>query len=378
MNSAIQRDLFTQIQSRLVPNKAVIIYGARRVGKTILMHEIVDAFKGKKLVLNGEDFDVVTRLSRRSITNYRSLFGKLGLLAIDEAQHIPHIGMILKLIVDEVPGVRVLATGSSSFDLLNQTGEPLVGRGTQFLLTPFAQKELSTIETPMETQQKLESRMIYGTYPEIVLTTSSQDKRDYLQDIVSGYLLKDILAIDGLKNTRKMRDLLRLIAFQVGSMVSYDELGRQLGLSRATVEKYLDLLEKVFIIYKVGTFSNNLRKEVTKACKWYFFDNGIRNAVIGAFEPLNNRQDVGALWENYLFSELRKKTFNTHTKKDFYFWRTYAKQEIDFVSEGEDGLQAREFKWGDKVPSVPKIFQQAYPQANYKVLNPENYFLELV
>ena len=202
-------------------------------------------------------------------------------------------------------------------------------------------------------------------------------KTDYLRDIVGAYLLKDILAIDGLKNSSKMRDLLRLIAFQLGSEVSYEELGKQLGMSKTTVEKYLDLLEKVFVIYRLGAYSRNLRKEVTKAGKWYFYDNGIRNAIIGAFSPLAIRQDVGALWENYIIGERRKANFNEGLHREFYFWRTYDKQEIDLIEESADSLTALEFKWGNKMPAAPKAFQEAYPYAEFHVVNRENY-LEFV
>ena len=369
----VNRILQDEIVSRMSPNKAVLVFGARRVGKTVMMRNIVNQFSGKSLMLNGEDYDTLAMLENRSIANYRHLLSGIDLLAIDEAQNVPHIGSILKLIVEEIAGIRVLASGSSSFDLLNKAGEPLVGRSSQFLLTPFAQREMMQIESPIETRQNLESRLIYGSYPEVVMIEDFERKTDYLRDIVGAYLLKDILSVDGLKNSSKMRNLLRLIAFQVGSEVSYDELGKQLGMSKTTVEKYLDLLEKVFVIFRVGAFSRNLRKEVTKAGKWYFYDNGIRNAIIGAFSPLAIRQDVGALWENYIISERRKANFNYGLHKEFYFWRTYDKQEIDLIEECGDNLLALEFKWGKKEPKMPKVFHDAYPNADFHVVNPENY-----
>lgn len=369
----IDRILKKKITSRIEPNKAVLIFGARRVGKTVMMRQIVDNFSGRTMMLNGEDYDTLTLLENRSIANYRHLLANTDLLAIDEAQNIPKIGNILKLIVDEVPGVSVLASGSSSFDLQNKTGEPLVGRSTQFLLTPFSQHEIAQMESPLDTRRNLESRLIYGSYPEVVMMENYERKTDYLRDIVGAYLLKDILAIDGLKNSNKMRELLRLIAFQIGSEVSYDELGRQLGVSKTTVEKYLDLLEKVFVIYRLGAYSRNLRKEVTKAGKWYFYDNGIRNAIIGAFSPLSIRQDVGALWENYIIGERRKANFNNTLHKEFYFWRTYDKQEIDLIEESADSLTALEFKWGNKTPAAPIAFQKTYPHAQFHVVNRDNY-----
>ena len=369
----INRLLQEKIASSIAPNKVVLIYGARRVGKTVMLRSIVKDYPGHTLMLNGEDFDTLALLENRSVANYRHLLQGVDLLAIDEAQGVPDIGNILKLIVDEIPGIRVLASGSSSFDLLNKTGEPLVGRSIQFLLTPFSQRELSQTETPLDTRHNLESRLIYGSYPEVVIMDDFERKTDYLRDIVNAYLLKDILAVDGLKNSRKMRDLLRLVAFQLGSEVSYDELGKQLGMSKTTVEKYLDLLEKVFVVYRLGAYSNNLRKEVTKAGKWYFYDNGIRNAIIGAFSPLAIRQDVGALWENYVIGERRKLSFNACQRKEFYFWRTYDMQEVDLVEVHNEQLTALEFKWGNKMPAAPKAFQVAYPQAEYHVVNRDNY-----
>lgn len=369
----IDRILREKISARLAPNKAILIFGARRVGKTVMMREIVRRHQGKTLMLNGEDYDAQALLANRSISNYRHLLDGVDLLAIDEAQGIPQIGSVLKLIVDEVPGVRVLASGSSSFDLQNMAGEPLVGRGSQFLLTPFSQREISQTETALATRQNLESRLIYGAYPEVVAMDDFGRKTDYLRDIVGAYLLKDILSVDGLRNAEKMRNLLRLVAFQLGSEVSNDELGRQLGMSKTTVERYMDLLEKVFVVYRLGAYSRNLRKEVSKAGKWYFYDNGIRNAVIGAFSPLAVRQDVGALWENYVIGERRKASLNGGLHREFYFWRTYDKQEIDLLEEASDGLTALEFKWGDKTPHAPKAFLEAYPHAVFHVVNRENY-----
>lgn len=369
----IKRILQDKITNRIGTRQSRIDFRGPPSGKTVMMRKIVDTYPGRTMMLNGEDYDTLALLEKRTAANYRHLLTGIDLLAIDEAQNIPQIGNILKLIVDEIPGISVLASGSSSFDLLNKTGEPLVGRGTQFLLTPFSQQEIAQTETALQTRQNLESRLIYGSYPEVVTMDNFERKTDYLRDIVGAYLLKDILTIDGLKNSSKMRDLLRLIAFQLGSEVSYEELGKQLGMSKTTVEKYLDLLEKVFVIYRLGAYSRNLRKEVTKAGKWYFYDNGIRNAIIGAFSPLAIRQDVGVLWENYIIGERRKVNFNEGARKEFYFWRTYDKQEIDLIEEHANSLTALEFKWGNKMPNIPKAFQEAYPHAEFHVVNRENY-----
>lgn len=369
----VKRLLEERVRTKILPNKAVLIFGARRVGKTILLRQIIDKFEGKVLLLNGEDLDSVSILNEKSISNYSHILDGVNLLAIDEAQAIPDIGSKLKLIVDEIPGISVVATGSSSFDLLNKAGEPLVGRSALFYLTPFSQREIGQVENALETRQNLESRLIYGSYPEVVTMSGYDNKAQYLGDIVNAYLLKDIFSIDGLKNSGKMKDLLRLIAFQVGNEVSYDELGKQLGMSKNTVEKYLDLLSKVFVVFRLGGFSRNLRKEVVKAGKWYFYDNGIRNAIIGNFGPVSIRQDVGSLWENYLISERVKQNLNERLNKEFYFWRTYDGQEIDLIEETSDSLTALEFKWGDKTPVVPKAFGIAYPEASFSVVNRDNY-----
>ncbi len=369
----IKRSLEERITKKLEPGKAMLIFGARRVGKTVLLKEIVKNFQGNTMLLNGEDYDTLSLLENRSVANYKHLLDGVDLLAIDEAQAIDQIGNILKLIVDELPNVRVIASGSSSFDLLNRAGEPLVGRSTQFTLTPFSQSEIAQNENLLQTRQNLESRLIYGSYPEVTLMDDYSERKDYLREIVNSYLLKDILAVDGIKNSQKMRDLLRLIAYQMGSIVSYDELGKQLGMSRNTVERYLDLLSKVFVVYRVGSYARNLRKEVSKAGKWYFYDNGIRNAIIGAFSPLALREDKGKLWENYIIGERRKANFNEGLNKEFYFWRTYDNQEVDLIEEQDGLIQAFELKAGKKSPSAPKGFANAYVDVPYMSINKENY-----
>jgi predicted AAA+ superfamily ATPase len=369
----IERLIKEKVESRLIPNKVVLIFGARRVGKTTLITQIANKFQGKMMILNGEDNDVIALLHEKSISNYRDLLKGIDLLVIDEAQHIPEIGQKLKLIVDEIPNIRIIASGSSSFDLNNQAGEPLVGRNYQFLLSPFSQQELSTAENRLETRQNLEDRLIYGSYPEVVGLEFKNDKREYLQNMVNAYLLKDILSIDRIRNANKMTDLLRLIAFQTGNQVSYDELGRQLGISKNTVEKYLDLLSKVFIVFRLRAFSQNLRKEVTKAGKWYFYDNGIRNALISNFTPIALRQDIGQLWESYLISErLKNKNFQVELC-EHYFWRTYDGQEIDLIEKRENEISAFELKWGEKKIKMPAAFSKAYPGVQYEVINRDNY-----
>jgi len=374
--ATIERKIEQGIKERLKPNKAVLLFGARRVGKTFLLKKIVGEWdEGNAMLLNGEDGDTLALLEERTASNYRRLLNGISLLVIDEAQNVPDIGAKLKLIVDEIPDIKVLASGSSSFDLLNRTGEPLVGRATQLTLTPFAQNEIGTIENALETRQQLETRLIYGSYPEVVLMDNDQDRAEYLHNIVNAYLLKDLLSIDGIRNANKMRDMLRLLAFQQGSEVSFDELGKQLGLSKNTVEKYLDLLTKVFVVYRLTGFSRNLRKEVRKSNKWYFYDTGVRNAVINKFQPLSLRDnsEIGHLWENYLINERVKLHLNNIDNTSLYMWRTYDQQEIDLIEETNDELRAYEFKWGDQTPAAPIAFSKAYPNAPFNVVNRNNY-----
>ena len=375
--TTITRNLKQKLLEYLKPNKVVLIFGARRVGKTVLMNQIVEQFTGKTLILNGEDYDTLSLLENRSIGNYRNLLDGVNLLVIDEAQHIPEIGAKLKLIVDEIQGIHIMVSGSSTFDLFNKSGEPLVGRSTPFLLTTFSQSEISQIENRLQTQQNLESRLIYGSYPEVVLMNSNEQRQEYLKNLVNSYLLKDILMVDGIKNAAKMKELLQLVSLQIGSEVSYEELGQRLGMSKNTVEKYLDLLSKTFVIFRIGAFSRNLRKEVTKAGKWYFYDVGIRNALVGAFNSLAIRQDVGVLWENYLISERIKKNLNNNLNKDLYFWRTYDGQEIDIVEVSGNDMAAFELKWGERQVKAPVAFAQTYEKATFQVINRTNY-LEFV
>jgi uncharacterized protein len=369
----IKRELQDRIEARLISGKVILLFGPRRVGKTILINELLKKFVGKTLVLNGEDANALALLAEQSIANYRNLLNKTDLLVIDEAQNIPGIGNILKLIVDEVTGIKVIASGSSSFDLLNKTGEPLTGRSYSFRLLPISQSELSATENLLETRQNLETRLIFGSFPEVITLADNAMRKEYLLDIVTAYLLKDLLSLEGLRNANKLRDLLALLAYQVGNEVSLAELGSQLGLSKNTIEKYLDLLSKVFIIYRLGGYSGNLRKEISKSAKWYFYDNGIRNALIGNFNPLAIRQDAGLLWENYLISERMKKKLYQSELTDFYFWRTYDGQEIDLIESEVDSLKAYEIKWNQKKIKIPGAWQKNYPKAIFNTINPENY-----
>ncbi|WP_338376133.1 ATP-binding protein [uncultured Flavobacterium sp.] len=375
MENSIQRAVLKQFESKVLPNKVLLLLGARRVGKTELIKKYLEKIpKEDYLQLNGEDMEDADLLKVRSVTNYKRLLANTKLLVIDEAQNIPEIGLILKLIVDSIEGIKVIATGSSVFDLSNKLGEPLVGRKNTIFLFPFAQMEFANYENHKETTQKLQERLLFGSYPELEQYSDWNDKINYIKEIINSYLLKDILIFEGIKQADKIVDLLKLIAFQVGQEVSLQELARQLGISKNTVESYLDLLSKVFVIYKVTGFSRNLRKEITKSNRWYFYDNGIRNGIINNFTLLENRTDVGALWENYLASERIK--YQNYTQKSIsnYFWRTYDQQELDWLEEQNGNLNGFEFKWNERRKSkIPTAFAKAYPEATFEVINKQNY-----
>jgi predicted AAA+ superfamily ATPase len=373
--NAIPRALLTQFQRKLRPNKVLMLLGPRRSGKTAFIKDYLKTVDPTKtLVLNGEDLVDAALLQERSVANYSRLLADKDLLVIDEAQHIPEMGLILKLIVDSIEGIQVIATGSSAFDLHQQVGEPLVGRQNTLFMYPLAQMEFSKIEDFKTTIEKREERLIFGGYPELIQYPDWKDKEDYLYQIMNDYLLKDILMVDGIKNSNKLYALLRLIAFQVGKEVSLEELGKQLGMSKNTVERYLDLLSKVFVIFRIGGFSRNLRKEIVKSTRWYFYDNGVRNAIIQNFNRLDLRADVGELWENYLAIERRKYQSYNEIRCTNYFWRTYDQQEIDWVEEEGDQLRAFEFKYQlSKPPKAPAAWAKAYPNASYEVIHQSNY-----
>ncbi|MCF6356638.1 MAG: ATP-binding protein [Draconibacterium sp.] len=367
------RDITENIIKKLQPNKVVIVFGARRVGKTILVKEILSKVDEPVLTLNGEDINVHDKLAIRSIENYKQILGSYKLLYIDEAQKIPEIGLKLKLMIDEIEGLRIIISGSSSFDIHKDTGEPLTGRKYSFNLFALSENEYCQVENNIAKIDKIRERLIFGNYPELLHIPDREDKIDYLNEMVSSYLLKDILVYENIKNSQKIFNLLRLIAFQIGGEVSLQELGKQLGISKNTVEKYLDLLSKVFILHKVEGFSRNLRKEITKNSRWYFLDNGIRNSVIANFNPIESRNDIGALWENYMISERLKYQEYRRLSSNNYFWRTYDQQEIDWVEERDGSLFAYEFKWKELKVKIPTQWKNAYPDSAFKVINKDNF-----
>ncbi|MGK6350376.1 ATP-binding protein [Parapedobacter sp. DT-150] len=355
-------------------NKVLLILGTRRVGKTVLINKLVKEYNAPAVVLNGEDLDIQELLQRRSAAHYQKIVGAAKLLVVDEAQAVPEIGKILKLMIDTQPELTIVATGSSSFDLLNKAGEPLTGRKIQFQLYPIAQMELKDRETFLETRQHLEERLVFGSYPEVLSLPSYREKENYLYELVQSYLLKDILSFEGIRQADKITKLLRLVAFQTGSEVSYNELGNQLGISKNTVENYLDLLSKVFLIYRLSAYSTNQRKEISKGSKWYFTDNGIRNAIINDLRLLDIRQDVGSLWENYLITERIKRNSYLNEHVQYYFWRNYNQQVVDLIELHSGALHAYEFKYNSKkTVKIPMAFSGAYPAATFTCVSKEDY-----
>ncbi len=370
----IERFILNDILINLIPNKVVVLLGARRTGKTEILKKVLEHNSNKKMVLNGDDINTHNLFEPVSIENYKINFGNIDLLTIDEAQKISDIGTKLKLLVDNIQGIKILVTGSSAFDIYSKVGEPLTGRKTTYNLYPFSQMEYSNYENILETKSRLNSRLVLGNYPELIHLNSKKQKQEYLYELANSYLFKDILEFDGIKNSDKIRNLLRLIAYQIGSEISLSELAQNLDIHKDTVARYLDLLAKTFVIFKVEGYSRNLRKEITKMSRWYFYDNGVRNIIINNLIDFENRNDQGLLWENYLISERVK--FQSYTKYRCanYFWRTYEQQEIDWIEEKDDQLNAFEIKLNEKKTyKVPSAWKNAYPNANFHVINPSNY-----
>jgi len=369
----IPQALLKRLISLISPGKVVVIHGPRRVGKTTLLRHYMAQCKEEALMVTGEDITVREYLESQSLTKLRSFVGDRRVLIVDEAQYIRQVGLNLKMLVDHVPELKIIATGSSSFELSHQTGEPLTGRQYTLLMLPLAQMEINAIEMPHETRARLEERLIYGSYPEVVLTDSNEGRELYLKELVGSYLFKDILQLEGIRHADKLVRLLQLLAFQIGHEVSVSELGTQLGMSKNTVDRYLDLLEKVFVLHSRSGFSRNLRKEITKSRRYYFVDNGIRNVLINNFNPISMRDDVGALWENYAIVERMKSALYQGRTVQSYFWRTYDQKEIDLVEEAGGALSAFEMKWSPVRLSPPKDWVLAYPKAFFKVIHREAY-----
>ncbi len=371
------RYLESQTVSILKKGKVFVLYGPRRVGKTELIRKIIPGYNGKIFSGTGDNQELRELLSAQKLSQLQTAFGSYELVFIDEAQRIPEAGYGLKLLIDHFPEMIILVTGSSSFDLSGKIGEPLTGRHIVRNLFPISVLELNEQFGGMYVLQKLDELLIYGAYPDVLNASSANDKREYLMSIRDSYLLKDILELESIKNPSKLSDLLKLLAFQIGQEVSLNELSNNLGIAKQSVERYLDLLEKTFIIKKVGGFSRNLRKEVVKTSRYFFWDNGIRNALINNFNPIGQRNDIGMLWENFLYMErLKTKSYKRIFSND-YFWRTYDRQEIDLIEERDGKLFAYEFKWSPKNVKAPKAWSDTYPDSEFQVISKEN-FLEFL
>jgi hypothetical protein len=360
------------LEAFLKPGKILVLYGPRQVGKTTLLKNYLETAPWRYRLDSGEDTRIQEILELGNFAKIREYAAGYDLLAIDEAQKIPRIGEALKILVDQVPGIRMIATGSSSFELAGQIGEPLTGRKTTLTLFPVAQMELAKLYPPMELREKLEDSLVFGGYPEVAAAADKNEKARLIAEIASSYLLKDILSLDRIRSSKILLDLLRLLAFQIGSEVSLSELAQKVGLDYKTVARYLDLFEKNFVIFSLRGFSSNLRNEITKKAKYFFFDTGIRNALIANFNPLELRNDVGQLWENFLMMERMKSNAYRMTPVNSYFWRTWEGREIDLIEEREGRLFAYEFKWTEK-SRAPKKFREAYPEAAFEVVNRDNY-----
>jgi predicted AAA+ superfamily ATPase len=362
------------INKLIKPGKVLVIYGPRRVGKTTLLKDFLSHTELKYKLDSGDNIRTQEIFNSQAFNEILPYAEGYKLIAIDEAQQIKNIGMGLKILVDQVPEIIVIATGSSSFELSQQVGEPLTGRKKVITLFPFSQQELLSVYNKFELKEQLEDFLIFGSYPEVITATSRNEKIDVITEIVNSYLLKDILSHEKIKGTRQILDLLKLIAFQIGKEVSLNELASQVKLDVKTVGKYLDLFEKSFILYKLTPFSKNLRKEVTTKSKYYFYDNGIRNGVILQFNKLSDRNDVGELFENFFVMERLKYLSNNSIYRNLYFWRTYDGQEIDLIEEGDGKLSAIEIKYSPmaKVKNI-KSFTSTYTDTKIELVNSTNY-----
>ena len=364
--------MLERIRSRLFQGKVVVLMGARQTGKTSLVKKLLADFDGNAVFLNADRVEVRRKLTDPSLAVLREVAGGKKLLVIDEAQRIRNIGLTLKIFADELPEIQVIATGSSSFDLANEIKEPLTGRKWEYTLFPIAWRELVAATSTLEAREQLESRLIYGMYPEVI--NQQGQEREVLLSLSGSYLYKDIFEFRGVRKPELLEKLLQALALQLGSEVSYNELSQLLGIDKNTVSSYLELLEKSFIVFRLMPLSRNLRNEISSNRKVYFYDNGIRNAVLENFSPLTLRQDTGALWENFLISERWKfNNYSQHHGKR-YFWRTKTQQEIDYVEESNGVFRAWEFKWGQHARyRFPKSFIESYGPATTEIVTPSNF-----
>ncbi|MCF6271483.1 MAG: ATP-binding protein [Melioribacteraceae bacterium] len=365
---------YYQIDKLLQKKKVLVIYGARRVGKTTLLKSFLENTTLKYKLDSGENIRVQRIFSSQDFQLINSYVEGLELLAIDEAQQIPNIGMGLKILVDQNPELLIIATGSSSFDLSQQIGEPLTGRKRTRILFPFAQSEIIFVNTKFEMSEKIEETLIFGNYPEVLTSRTKKSKIEIINEIVDSYLLKDILQFEKIRGSQKLFDLLKLLAFQIGNEVSIHELSKSLRIDSKTVSRYIDILENSFVIKKLGAFSRNLRDEITKKNKYFFWDNGIRNGIIKQFNELENRNDIGALFENFVITERLKRNHYNQDYSASYFWRTFQGGEIDYIEDKDGKLTGHEIKWSPKSKfKIPNKWKIYYPGSPVHLINSKNY-----
>jgi len=366
----IHRQLEEQITPLLGIGKAIVIMGARQVGKSTLL-ETIFRDRDNILWMTGDDLDVQELFGQMTSTRLKALLGNAKTLIVDEAQRIPDIGLRLKLITDQIKDVQVIATGSSSFELASKVSESLAGRKREFRMFPISFSEMVSHTNLLEELRLIPHRMIYGYYPEVVCNPGSESV--ILKELVDSFLYKDILSLDNINKPDKIVRLLKALAFQIGSQVSYHEVGQLIGLDSKTVERYIDILEKSYIIFRLGSFSRNLRNELKLSRKVYFWDLGIRNMLIGNLAQVENRPDAGALWENFILAERLKRNSYAGSIAQYWFWRTQQQKEIDYLEEENGQLNAYEFKWSDKKADVriPESFAKAYPDASFSVITPK-------
>lgn len=367
----IARTLETTVKSILGTRKAIVLMGARQVGKSTLVHSLLDS-SDSVLWLNGDDDDVREMFRNINSTRMKAIIGEKKTVVIDEAQRIENIGIRLKLITDQMPEVQVIATGSSSFELSSKINEPLTGRKRELKLFPLSFNEMTSHTTFLDEHRMIPHRMVYGYYPEVV--SSPSEERVILKELTESYLYRDILSLDSLRKPDTVVKLLKALSLQIGSQVSYNELSSLLGIDSKTIEKYIDILEKSYIVFRLGSYARNMRNELKSSRKIYFWDLGIRNAVIGNMAPLENRNDVGALWENFLITERMKKNSYSGSFAQSYFWRTKDQSEIDYLEELDGSLSSYEFKWNPSKSRTkcPESFTKAYPVSTYNVITPDN------
>jgi predicted AAA+ superfamily ATPase len=353
--------------------KVNLLYGPRRVGKTTLINKMISKMEGKVFIGEGDDIDLRKILSSQKKSVLLTAFAAYDIIFIDEAQRIDNIGWALKILVDNAPNKTIIASGSSSFKLSSQVGEPLTGRSITKQLFPISLIELNKHFGGMHIIQNIEQYLVYGMYPEVLTAPDRNTKIDYLLELRNSYLLKDILETENIRNADQLHNLLKLIAFQIGKEVSLNELSNSLDISKHTVRRYLNLLEKSFILVRFGGFSRNLRKEISKSSRYYFYDVGLRNALISNFNSIDTRNDIGMLWENFMVMERIKKQHYHKIYSNNYYWRTYDQKEIDLIEERDGKLYGYEFKWKPKKQKVQKAFLAAYPDASVQVIHNENY-----